>query len=95
MAAWFYLFLPLSFRSLMRRTLSLFLCVISVNGEPEVAADGASDPPERPDGEENTAVSKAPPPPDVKPPLSMDSPSRRATRSRIKLAANFSFTAGI
>uniref|UniRef100_A0A3P8Q340 Meiosis regulator and mRNA stability factor 1 n=1 Tax=Astatotilapia calliptera TaxID=8154 RepID=A0A3P8Q340_ASTCA len=36
-----------------------------------------------------------PPPPDTKTLLSMDSPSRRASRSRIKLAANFSFTAGL
>uniref|UniRef100_A0A665VE42 Meiosis regulator and mRNA stability factor 1 n=1 Tax=Echeneis naucrates TaxID=173247 RepID=A0A665VE42_ECHNA len=33
--------------------------------------------------------------PNTKTPLSMDSPSRRATRSRIKLAANFSFKAGL
>lgn len=39
----------------------------------------------------DSAVSK----PDRKPPLSTDSPGRRATRSRIKLAANFSFTAGL
>ncbi|XP_062286521.1 meiosis regulator and mRNA stability factor 1 [Scomber scombrus] len=41
------------------------------------------------------AVAKPPPPPDMKPPLSTDSPSRRATRSRIKLAANFTFTADL
>ncbi|XP_033949186.1 meiosis regulator and mRNA stability factor 1 isoform X2 [Pseudochaenichthys georgianus] len=39
----------------------------------------------------DSAVSK----PDGKPPLSTDSPGRKATRSRIKLAANFSFTAGL
>ncbi|XP_027138423.1 meiosis regulator and mRNA stability factor 1 isoform X1 [Larimichthys crocea] len=44
---------------------------------------------------ENSAATKPPPPPDMKTPLSAESPSRRATRSRIKLAANFSFTAGL
>uniref|UniRef100_A0A3Q3GNY6 Meiosis regulator and mRNA stability factor 1 n=1 Tax=Labrus bergylta TaxID=56723 RepID=A0A3Q3GNY6_9LABR len=43
----------------------------------------------------DSAVSNFPPPPDMKTNLSMDSPSRRVTRSRIKLAANFSFPAGL
>uniref|UniRef100_A0A669EQM0 Meiosis regulator and mRNA stability factor 1 n=1 Tax=Oreochromis niloticus TaxID=8128 RepID=A0A669EQM0_ORENI len=43
----------------------------------------------------DSADPRAPPPPDTKTLLSMDSPSRRASRSRIKLAANFSFTAGL
>uniref|UniRef100_A0A3Q3W5V0 Meiosis regulator and mRNA stability factor 1 n=1 Tax=Mola mola TaxID=94237 RepID=A0A3Q3W5V0_MOLML len=67
----------------------------TVNDEPEVAADGPSDPPEQPGSTEDTAIPKVPPPPNKKTPSSMDSPSRRASRSRIKLAANFSFTAGI
>ncbi|CAG5928965.1 unnamed protein product [Menidia menidia] len=38
---------------------------------------------------------ECPAPPEVKSLLSTDSPGRRASRSKIKLAANFSFTAGI
>ncbi|XP_044202164.1 meiosis regulator and mRNA stability factor 1 isoform X4 [Thunnus albacares] len=49
-------------------------------------------PPTESDEPEAAAVAVAKPPP---PPLSTDSPSRRATRSRIKLAANFSFTADL
>ncbi|XP_067440105.1 meiosis regulator and mRNA stability factor 1 isoform X3 [Thunnus thynnus] len=49
-------------------------------------------PPTESDEPETAAVAVAKPPP---PPLSTDSPSRRATRSRIKLAANFSFTADL
>ncbi|XP_037621523.1 meiosis regulator and mRNA stability factor 1 isoform X2 [Sebastes umbrosus] len=63
-----------------------------VSDEPDVAAaaiaDITSDPP-------GSTDDRPPPPPNMKTPLSMDSPSRRATRSRIKLAANFSFTAGL
>uniref|UniRef100_A0A671WNH7 Meiosis regulator and mRNA stability factor 1 n=1 Tax=Sparus aurata TaxID=8175 RepID=A0A671WNH7_SPAAU len=44
---------------------------------------------------EDSAVTKPPPPPNTKTPLSMDSPSRRAARSKFKIAANFSFTAGL
>uniref|UniRef100_A0A8C4NRZ7 Meiosis regulator and mRNA stability factor 1 n=1 Tax=Dicentrarchus labrax TaxID=13489 RepID=A0A8C4NRZ7_DICLA len=40
------------------------------------------------------SVTEPPLPPKMKTTSSMDSPSRRATRSRIKLAANFSFTTG-
>uniref|UniRef100_A0AAQ5XX67 Meiosis regulator and mRNA stability factor 1 n=1 Tax=Amphiprion ocellaris TaxID=80972 RepID=A0AAQ5XX67_AMPOC len=54
-----------------------------------------SDRPEQPGSTEDSAVTKPPPPPETKTILSMDSPSRRATRSRIRLAANFSFTAGL
>nr|XP_046260633.1 meiosis regulator and mRNA stability factor 1 isoform X3 [Scatophagus argus] len=67
----------------------------TVSDEPEVTADGASEPPEQPGSTEDSTATKPPPPPDTKTPLSMDSPSRRAMRSRIKLAANFSFTAGL
>lgn len=64
--------------------------------EPEVAAaDSSSDPPEQPGSTDDSAVTQPPPPPDTKTPASTDSPGRRATRSRIKLAANFSFTAGL
>ncbi|XP_040891480.1 meiosis regulator and mRNA stability factor 1 isoform X2 [Toxotes jaculatrix] len=67
--------------------------------EPEVAAaavtDGTSDPPEQPGSTEDSAVTKPPAAHNVKTALSTDSPSRRAARSRIKLAANFSFTAGL
>lgn len=83
------------FLSLSRCKLSLYLCMISVTDEPEVAADGTSDQPEQPGSTDDFAATKPQPPPDMKTPLSMDSPSRRATRSRIKLAANFSFTAGL
>ncbi|KAL7404735.1 hypothetical protein ABVT39_018637 [Epinephelus coioides] len=66
----------------------------TVSDEPEVPVDGdgTCDPP---GSTEDSAVAKPLPPPDTKTPLSMDSPSRRASRSRIKLAANFSFTAGL
>uniref|UniRef100_A0A3B4X0X2 Meiosis regulator and mRNA stability factor 1 n=1 Tax=Seriola lalandi dorsalis TaxID=1841481 RepID=A0A3B4X0X2_SERLL len=57
--------------------------------ELEVAAAAVTD------STEDSAVTKLPTAPNMKTPLSMDSPSRRATRSRIKLAANFSFTAGL
>lgn len=67
----------------------------TVSDEPEVAADGASDPTEQSGSTEDSALSTPPPAPDTKIPASVDSPSRRATRSRIKLAANFSFTAGL
>ncbi|XP_034544957.1 meiosis regulator and mRNA stability factor 1 isoform X6 [Notolabrus celidotus] len=68
-----------------------------VSDEPdEVAAaavaDGTSDPSEQPDITEDSKPSQ---PPDTKTNSSMDSPSRRASRSRIKLAANFSFPAGL
>ncbi|XP_068444840.1 meiosis regulator and mRNA stability factor 1 isoform X3 [Clinocottus analis] len=67
----------------------------TVCGEPDVAAvpDGMSD---QPGIRDNSAVAKPPsPPPNMTCTMSMDSPSRRASRSRIKLAANFSFTAGL
>ncbi|KAI3352277.1 hypothetical protein L3Q82_005255 [Scortum barcoo] len=67
----------------------------TVSDEPEVAADGAFDPTKQSGSTEDSALSKPPPPPDMKIPVSVDSPSRRATRSRFKLAANFSFTAGL
>uniref|UniRef100_A0A671WUK1 Meiosis regulator and mRNA stability factor 1 n=1 Tax=Sparus aurata TaxID=8175 RepID=A0A671WUK1_SPAAU len=67
--------------------------------EPEAAAaavaDTTSEPPEQPGSSEDSAVTKPPPPPNTKTPLSMDSPSRRAARSKFKIAANFSFTAGL
>uniref|UniRef100_A0A8C7ZS42 Meiosis regulator and mRNA stability factor 1 n=1 Tax=Oryzias sinensis TaxID=183150 RepID=A0A8C7ZS42_9TELE len=49
--------------------------------------DGGSNPAEAPGREEDSPASRALPPPQ-----SLDSPSRRASRSRIRLAANFSFT---
>ncbi|XP_029311760.1 meiosis regulator and mRNA stability factor 1 isoform X4 [Cottoperca gobio] len=55
----------------------------TVSDDPDAAAVA--------DGTDDSAVTK----PDMKLPLSVDSPSRRATRSRIKLAANFSFTTGL
>uniref|UniRef100_A0A671WMT0 Meiosis regulator and mRNA stability factor 1 n=1 Tax=Sparus aurata TaxID=8175 RepID=A0A671WMT0_SPAAU len=58
-------------------------------------ADTTSEPPEQPGSSEDSAVTKPPPPPNTKTPLSMDSPSRRAARSKFKIAANFSFTAGL
>ncbi|XP_041789108.1 meiosis regulator and mRNA stability factor 1 isoform X2 [Chelmon rostratus] len=69
----------------------------TVSDETEVAAvaDSTSDPCEQPGRTEDPAVTKPPPPPDIKTLSSVDSPSRRGTRSRIKLAANFSFTAGL
>ncbi|XP_074540216.1 meiosis regulator and mRNA stability factor 1 isoform X4 [Halichoeres trimaculatus] len=67
--------------------------------EPEVDAtagpDGPPDPPEQPDIPDDSSVSKPSQPSDTKTNSSTDSPSRRATRSRIKLAANFSFPAGL
>uniref|UniRef100_A0A8C4HKB7 Meiosis regulator and mRNA stability factor 1 n=1 Tax=Dicentrarchus labrax TaxID=13489 RepID=A0A8C4HKB7_DICLA len=45
-------------------------------------------------GSTEDSVTEPPLPPKMKTTSSMDSPSRRATRSRIKLAANFSFTTG-
>ncbi|XP_040001758.1 meiosis regulator and mRNA stability factor 1 isoform X4 [Xiphias gladius] len=67
--------------------------------ELEIAAtavtDSTSDPPEQPGSKEDFAVTIPPAAPNAKTLLSTDSPSRRATRSRIKLAANFSFTAGL
>uniref|UniRef100_A0A3P9MPU8 Meiosis regulator and mRNA stability factor 1 n=1 Tax=Oryzias latipes TaxID=8090 RepID=A0A3P9MPU8_ORYLA len=55
--------------------------------ECQAATDGGSNPAEAPGREEDFPASRALPPPQ-----SMDSPSRRASRSRIRLAANFSFT---
>ncbi|KAA8594576.1 hypothetical protein FQN60_011711, partial [Etheostoma spectabile] len=67
----------------------------TVSDKPDAGAvaDGTPDPPGQPGSTDDSAVPKSPPPSDTKTPLSMDSPSRRATRSRIKLAANFSFIA--
>uniref|UniRef100_A0A671WMK6 Meiosis regulator and mRNA stability factor 1 n=1 Tax=Sparus aurata TaxID=8175 RepID=A0A671WMK6_SPAAU len=62
---------------------------------PTAVADTTSEPPEQPGSSEDSAVTKPPPPPNTKTPLSMDSPSRRAARSKFKIAANFSFTAGL
>ncbi|XP_047221337.1 meiosis regulator and mRNA stability factor 1 isoform X3 [Girardinichthys multiradiatus] len=56
----------------------------------EAAADGTSDPPEQPGWRDDS-----PPLCDEKNMLSMDSPGRRVSRSRFKLAANFSFTTGL
>ncbi|XP_008278132.1 meiosis arrest female protein 1 homolog isoform X3 [Stegastes partitus] len=68
----------------------------TASDESEVAAaDSTSDAPEQPGSTEGSAITKPPPPPETKTALSMDSPSRRSTRSRIRLAANFSFTAGL
>ncbi|XP_032396950.1 meiosis regulator and mRNA stability factor 1 isoform X3 [Etheostoma spectabile] len=69
----------------------------TVSDKPDAGAvaDGTPDPPGQPGSTDDSAVPKSPPPSDTKTPLSMDSPSRRATRSRIKLAANFSFIAGL
>uniref|UniRef100_A0AAQ4S4Q8 Meiosis regulator and mRNA stability factor 1 n=1 Tax=Gasterosteus aculeatus aculeatus TaxID=481459 RepID=A0AAQ4S4Q8_GASAC len=44
---------------------------------------------------DDSAARPPSPPPNATCTASMDSPSRRGTRSRIKLAANFSFTAGL
>ncbi|XP_047433405.1 meiosis regulator and mRNA stability factor 1 isoform X4 [Mugil cephalus] len=65
--------------------------------EPAPAAvDGTSDPPEEAGCSDDSAVSRPPPPaPDTKTPSSTDSPSKRAARSKIKLAANFSFAVGL
>uniref|UniRef100_A0A665VE23 Meiosis regulator and mRNA stability factor 1 n=1 Tax=Echeneis naucrates TaxID=173247 RepID=A0A665VE23_ECHNA len=49
----------------------------------------------QPGSTEDSKIIKPHTVPNTKTPLSMDSPSRRATRSRIKLAANFSFKAGL
>lgn len=60
------------------------------NGDAEVSADSTEPP--------NTECTEAPHPPQqptTKGVLSSDSPSRRTSRSRFKLAANFSFTAGL
>uniref|UniRef100_A0A7N8YNC7 Meiosis regulator and mRNA stability factor 1 n=1 Tax=Mastacembelus armatus TaxID=205130 RepID=A0A7N8YNC7_9TELE len=82
-----------------RCKLSLYLCVISENDEPEVAAaavtDTTSAPPDGSGNTDNSTGPKPPPAPDTKAPLSIGSPSRRATRSKIRLAPNFSFTAGL
>ncbi|XP_061578844.1 meiosis regulator and mRNA stability factor 1 isoform X2 [Cololabis saira] len=61
----------------------------------EEAADSSSDPPEKSACCTDSAATGPAPPPDITTSLSMDSPSRRGTKSRIKLAANFSFTAGL
>ncbi|XP_069022051.1 meiosis regulator and mRNA stability factor 1 [Embiotoca jacksoni] len=62
--------------------------------EPEAAAsDSSSDPPEQLGSTDDAAVTG--PPPDTKTPVSSDSPNRKGARSRIRLAANFSFTAGL
>ncbi|XP_072240496.1 meiosis regulator and mRNA stability factor 1 isoform X3 [Leuresthes tenuis] len=55
----------------------------------------ADDPPEHPGSTDDSAVTRPLPAPDMKSLLSTNSPSRRASRSKIKLAANFSFTAGL
>ncbi|KAM3864557.1 meiosis regulator and mRNA stability factor 1 [Diretmus argenteus] len=75
--------------------------------KPEGAAiavdDGASAPPDhkdpltvdvQPDNTVGSAVARPATPPNIKTTSCMDSPSRRAPRSKIKLAANFSFSAG-
>lgn len=67
----------------------------TVSDEPDVAAAAIADSTSDPPGQPGSTDDRPPPPPNMKTPLSMDSPSRRATRSRIKLAANFSFTAGL
>uniref|UniRef100_A0A8D3A4Q8 Meiosis regulator and mRNA stability factor 1 n=1 Tax=Scophthalmus maximus TaxID=52904 RepID=A0A8D3A4Q8_SCOMX len=59
---------------------------------PTAVVGGTADPLEEPGSVDESAVTK--PPSMMKTPL-CDSPSRRAARSRIKLAANFSFTAGL
>ncbi|XP_068177723.1 meiosis regulator and mRNA stability factor 1 isoform X2 [Antennarius striatus] len=66
------------------------------SGECEAGASSVSSPPEEePGSTEDLEAAKPPPPPsDPKPPTSVESPSRKAARSRIKLAANFSFSAG-
>ncbi|XP_068606973.1 meiosis regulator and mRNA stability factor 1 [Brachionichthys hirsutus] len=58
-------------------------------GECEPGARSASSPPERPSRTEDPAAAEPKPRPFT------ESPSRRAARSRIKLAANFSFSAGL
>ncbi|XP_030583725.1 meiosis regulator and mRNA stability factor 1 isoform X3 [Archocentrus centrarchus] len=60
------------------------------------APDDTADAPEKPGGSTGDyGDRREPPPPDTKTLLSTDSPSRRASRSRIRLAANFSYTAGL
>ncbi|XP_029990149.1 meiosis regulator and mRNA stability factor 1 isoform X3 [Sphaeramia orbicularis] len=59
----------------------------------EAAAETMSDLPEQPGTVESSEDPKQPP--TTKPPLSSDSPNRRASRSRFKLAANFSFPPGL
>lgn len=61
------------------------------------APDDTADAPEKPGGSTGAYGDRRepPPPPDTKTLLSTDSPSRRASRSRIRLAANFSYTAGL
>lgn len=59
----------------------------------EAVAEVISDLPEQPGTVESSEDPKQPP--TTKPPLSSDSPNRRASRSRFKLAANFSFPAGL
>ncbi|XP_051239909.1 meiosis regulator and mRNA stability factor 1 isoform X4 [Dicentrarchus labrax] len=66
----------------------------TVSDEPEVAAAAAPDSTSEQPGSTEDSVTEPPLPPKMKTTSSMDSPSRRATRSRIKLAANFSFTTG-
>ncbi|KAM6939553.1 meiosis regulator and mRNA stability factor 1 [Xenentodon cancila] len=61
----------------------------------KAAADGRSDPPQQAACCTDPAAAGPPQPPDVKAFTCMDSPSRRGAKSRIKLAANFSFTAGL
>ncbi|XP_035993115.1 meiosis regulator and mRNA stability factor 1 isoform X1 [Fundulus heteroclitus] len=58
--------------------------------EPDSAEEAAAA-----DGEQPGGTDGSPPAPDGKIALSTDSPGRRASRSRFKLAANFSFTAGL
>uniref|UniRef100_A0A8C4HHQ0 Meiosis regulator and mRNA stability factor 1 n=1 Tax=Dicentrarchus labrax TaxID=13489 RepID=A0A8C4HHQ0_DICLA len=65
-----------------------------LSDEPEVAAAAAPDSTSEQPGSTEDSVTEPPLPPKMKTTSSMDSPSRRATRSRIKLAANFSFTTG-
>lgn len=67
--------------------LFFFVLVMLESGECQAATDGGSNPAEAPGREEDFPASRALPPPQ-----SLDSPSRRASRSRIRLAANFSFT---
>ncbi|XP_029006216.1 meiosis regulator and mRNA stability factor 1 isoform X3 [Betta splendens] len=67
--------------------------------EPASAAasgtDCACDPPKQSCSTDDLTGTKSQPATLTKTPLSVDNPSRRASRSRIKLAANFSFTAGV
>uniref|UniRef100_A0A8C2WMF1 Meiosis regulator and mRNA stability factor 1 n=1 Tax=Cyclopterus lumpus TaxID=8103 RepID=A0A8C2WMF1_CYCLU len=65
------------------------ICIVFLNLLKMNSADGTSDRPGITDAKPPS------PPPNMTCTMSMDSPSRRATRSRIKLAANFSFTAGL